>query len=47
MDFQTKVYKKILFKNINAENSIARYAKVLQKIMDNSFQQTKSQPDFP
>jgi hypothetical protein len=42
MDFQTKVYKKILFKNINEENSIVRCAKVLQKIMDNSFQQTKS-----
>jgi len=30
-----------MFKNIHEENSIVRYAKVLQKIADNSFQQTK------
>jgi len=36
----------MLFKNINGENSIVRIAKVLQRIADNSFQQTKFLPDF-
>jgi hypothetical protein len=30
-----------MFKNIHKKNSIVRCAKVLQKITDNSFQQTK------